>query len=44
MKIEIESLTVTVPWWLVIIALTILIRKVKPKTLLKLFKDWIKDG
>jgi hypothetical protein len=44
MEIEIQSLSINVPWWFLLITLGIFGRKIKPKALWKLFKDWVKSG
>jgi hypothetical protein len=43
MEIEIKSITINLPWWLILAICFALISKVKPKHLFRLIKDWIKD-
>jgi hypothetical protein len=45
MKIEIESIAISVPWWLIISVALILLKgvRIRRKAITKAIKDWIKD-
>jgi hypothetical protein len=43
MKIEIQSIAISIPWWLVISVLALIPLRIRRKAIVNIIKDWIKD-